>query len=652
MELVDIKAKDFCCYENLSLPLSEQGLVWVGGENEDTKSANNNGSGKSTLFKALTWCLYGQTIDGEKGDKVIRQGAKEAEVEILLYDGKAHWIVKRSRKKGAPNVDLIQPDGERFQASKEEIQTKIIEMVGLDFHAFKNTVLYGQNDSARFAHPKTKDSERKEMLHRILRTEILKHCYEIAKEERLELSKNIQDYGSKVDVLLVRIEEQKVDQLETLVEQAEERRKREVEGYKNDALKYKKVAQDFLRRLKDVEPKISFNVEEVKEEIEDLKEEKESLQGIDQELKDINYKLEKMKDVEMKLVGDVARSSHTCTGLREDLLQLDADKCPTCTAPLSEGEGAKYIEGLKQAEKEAITQDTQNRKELSDHRKKTSKVEKQKKELLKKEKKEKRITRTLFELQSQIQEAEQAETKAEAKRKVLESDARKHMEAARESLRKVEEREKEPNPYQKQFKEAKNKVKSFKKEIKSLKKELKKLNEELGHVEFWVKGFSNQGLPSYVLDSVMPFITERANHYLETLADGDIVLEFTTQQEKKSQKGQFKDQINISWKIEGVDDSYPPSGGQLKKIEIATDFALMDLVSARESGHINILALDEVLDGLDEEGRQRVLMLLHELRSRRSSIFVISHESNVSEVFEHAVIAKKKNGIATLEVAA
>ena len=43
----------------------------------------------------------------------------------------------------------------------------------MDFHTWRNTVLYGQGDLVRFADPNTKDSERKDVLKRVLRLEVL-----------------------------------------------------------------------------------------------------------------------------------------------------------------------------------------------------------------------------------------------------------------------------------------------------------------------------------------------------------------------------------------------------------------------------------------------------------------------------------------------
>jgi DNA repair exonuclease SbcCD ATPase subunit len=221
---------------------------------------------------------------------------------------------------------------------------------------------------------------------------------------------------------------------------------------------------------------------------------------------------------------------------------------------------------------------------------------------------------------------------------------------ARKELESVKAIKAEVNPYTEQLAASKAALKQFQDQLAVLSEQQAVMLEEQAHIEFWVRGFSNQGLPSYVLDSVMPFITTRTNHYLNTLADGDIVMRFDTQRILKSKKDELRDEIDISWEIEGIDDNPPPSGGQFKKMEIATDLSLMDLVASREGKHLDILMMDEVLDGLDDEGRQRVLQLLHALRSRRGTIFVISHEVDMAEIFEKSIVVTKEGGTSTLEL--
>lgn len=173
------------------------------------------------------------------------------------------------------------------------------------------------------------------------------------------------------------------------------------------------------------------------------------------------------------------------------------------------------------------------------------------------------------------------------------------------------------------------------------------LAQDLAHMEFWVKGFSNAGLSSYMMDSVMPALTERANHYLSILADGDITVSFDTQSKLKS--GDTREKLSISWVIEGENDT-TPSGGQRKKISIAVDLALMDLVATRERAAVDLLLMDEMLDGLDATGRSRVMSLLGELRQKRSTIVVISHDNTIAELFENTMTVRKMDRKAELLV--
>ena len=85
-------------------------------------------------------------------------------------------------------------------------------------------------------------------------------------------------------------------------------------------------------------------------------------------------------------------------------------------------------------------------------------------------------------------------------------------------------------------------------------------------------------------------------------------------------------------------------------MEIATDLALMDLTETREGAGLDLFIADEILDGLDGEGTARVLKLLHELRARRGSVFVISHQASMAEIFEKSIRVVKDGGISTLRV--
>lgn len=629
MALVSVEARDFGPFQHIVLQLAKQGLVWVGGINKDTKAAKSNGAGKTHLFKAISWCLYGQSIDGYNGDKVIRKGAKKAQVIISLEGG---WKVDRTRTKGTPRVQIIKPDGKPWKGDKHDTQAKIIEMVGLDFKAFKNTVLYGQNDSARFANPSTKDSDRKDMLHRIMRTEMLRDCHKRVSEQAKALKAEAADIDAEIEQLEARVDEHDLEDIQDHHDNWEVARNRLINQHRKNAESHKTDA---------VAESGAVDTKPLKAQIKKL----EKLVEKSAEAADLGEaaaeEMEKLRvDIAHIDQGNAAAMA-AIQGYDEDLDQLSGDKCLVCTSPLGSGIAQKHIKGVKHERAEVIQLNQRLDKESADLTKQLDQLRIALDKHLQNEREGNRAFREAGQIQGEIADAEAAGERVEH-----------HIELARGYLRQAKEAKEAVNPHTELLEKAKATIAKHKKQLKKLAKQAKGKAEELAHVQFWVRGFSGQGLPSFILDSVMPYITERANFYLDTLSDGDITMRFDTQRELKSQKGEWRDEINISWEIEGVDDSYPPSGGQLKKMEVATDLGLMDLVATREGVHLDILMLDEVLDGLDEEGRQRVLQLLHNLRSQRGSIFVISHDSDIEEIFEKAVTVVRENKIATLELAA
>jgi DNA repair exonuclease SbcCD ATPase subunit len=637
-----IELIDFGPFEKARLELEGQGLVYVTADNRDTDAADNNGSGKTSLFKALTWALYDDVIDGYGGDNVIRRGAKRATVNVGFVDG---FKLERSRTKGKPRATLFNAKGEAVKLSKDDLRDEIVRRVGgLDFASFKNTVLYGQNDSKRFADNATKDADRKEILHRILKTEVLKRCHEWARKEALRLKHERDALVEKIDTLDAKREEHDVDALQRKFDAWQQENEEDVDEAVREAKGARNRAKE-LEGLKAKIPKLEAGVKKLDTALAACSKAGEEAEEIDRDTP------RKAAETATETLHEARRAISTTKvkleGVEDALAELDGDKCPVCTSPLDEGHALEHRKELaarakkhKQALKRFEGDKTKAAKALEDASTESAKALAQYERKREKADDAPRLERERSHLRTEIAKAEAAEDRA--------AD---FVEQAQRALKRAKALKAEKNPFDGLLEEAKAKTKAFKQESKKHKQALDVVREDLAHFEFWVRGFGNQGLPSFVLDSIMPYLTERTNNYLGVLADGDITVEFSTQRALKSDKKEVRDEIEITWTIEGEED-VAPSGGQLKKIEISVGLALMDLVAAREGGGLDMIALDEVLDGLDREGRARVLQLLQDLRARRGSIFVISHETDVSEIFEKTVTVVKEGGVARLELAA
>lgn len=616
--LMSIQGENFAGFESFDWALAKQGLVFIVGDNRDTEAATSNGACKSGLFKALGWGLYGEALDGEAGDRVIRRGTKSARVIVNVADGADRYKVIRERWKQSPKL-YVEKNGESVSASKADLQREINALIGVDWEGFRNTVLYGQGDRDRFVYPTTKDSERKSILHRILGTGVFELCHVEAKKRRLVVEKERDAALADVERLKQRIGDQDLRGLrarkDSYADEVEARVRELTEAARELADKAKAVGkaidtQALRDELVELERKITAGRTAIAEAETGKRIARGNAKGSAQVKANLNAEL---------------RAQTTALAL------LGGEQCPVCTGDLRQGRAAKHRTQLI-AKRDQLTRDLRA-------------AEASEREAIRDER---AAERRVGELEAEQRRLGERRAGARAELDALDGAKARVRELVARSTEKANEArvlKAAPNPHLAAYELARAKVRGLKVDRKQARKRAKDKTAELELLTFWARGFGPTGIPSFALDSVMPLLTDRANHYLQTLACGDITICFSTQRELKG--GELRDEIGITWRIEGI-ESYPPSGGQWKKMEIATNFALMDLVATREGSHVNILCLDECLDGLDAEGRQRVVELLQDLRKERESIFLISHDPDLAEAFERTLVVIKESGVSRL----
>jgi DNA repair exonuclease SbcCD ATPase subunit len=625
-----LEISDFCCIQHAKINLAKAGLTLIVGDNQDTNAAINNGSGKTTIPKALTWCLYEDTLDGDRHDEVIRWEQSRAQVSHTIKIGRDVWRVTRARTKGRPHLELkVARDfrkGSEFepiQGDRKELQAKIEELIGKDFRSFCNTTLYGEGDIARFY--SATDSVKKDSLHRLLKSDVFKRAQGYIKKTYFDgLSKKVSEQERELETLKARLEEYDIKEIKTRYEQwsveRDERVARCTEAcqcYIGEISKIKREAQQEKKRLEN-------NAVSLDAQIKDVVVFMRPLECSSQRL----LELEKERD---KFISDKATLSAQISSKKESLSFLDGDECPTCSSSLLEGKGGEYKTNLSKQLSDLVSK---RDKVIVCLNKKRRDVETKAKEVKELDRYSRELAELTFQqkaLKSTIETADFRLKDAIEERKAL----------AKESLADAKRIEKETNPHKDSYDKAKERVDALKRKLAEKKTELEKTRSDFAHYGFWVKAFGPGGLPSLLLDSKMGFLSERANHYLLTLADGDITVFYRTQRELKT-KSQMRDEIVCDLIIEGVPD-VKASKAQKRKIDIASDLGLVDMASSR-SGRSNLLMMDEVLDGMDAEGVRRVLDLIHELRTLYPSIVVITHEAGLLEVFDRAICARKKNG--------
>lgn len=627
-----LEIQNFGCIKSAELQLDELGLILLLGENRDTAAADSNGSGKSTVFKALSWCLFGQTVDKIKGLSIIRHGSKRAEVGLNVSVGSDEYLIRRTkgRRKAEALSICYRESGESLGTKTlKEAQEKVEELLGLDWLTFKNTVLYGQGDILHFADPKTTDTQRKAVLSKLLRLEKFDLARKVARSRKAAAGKKLAELSGKIDVLTGQLDRIDVEGLEADSERWEENRaervsvaKKVVKTAKGALSKAKKQAKklvDYEQRASDVEMMLA-DFHEIRERIEELRRD--------------DFELDK----DLVALGiEIGSFVKSIKELKEGIWTFEEGGCPTCGA---------------------ITESDEVRKKVSSMTRDLKKTEMQLTEV---EAKREGITKKRRSINEEVRKAQEelAEESDWVEHREMLRDAISRLSLEKKRIPLIEKEIKwlksevdrvteEPNPYTDQIAKATELGAKLSADLEAAEKQVSEHEKVEELADFWIEGFGPSGIQSYLLDSVTPVIEERANRYLEILSDGDLKIKIDTLTTLKD--GSVRDKLDVTPTIEGI-EGIPPSGGQLKKITLACDLALMDLLAKREGASVDLLLLDEVLDGLDRAGRARVMDLLSYLKHQRSTIIVISHDPEIVEKFSHAMIVVKRGGSSKLEIA-
>ena len=586
--------------EPLGLKL-EAGRFVILAKNEDSAAADSNGAGKTTIFKALSWCLYGKTIDQLDAPKVIHHGSKKASVKVWLeVDGK-HYRVTRERtpKTGKLRLEeMTPPPGSKVaedhtQSKMVATQQAIHELVGLEWDAFRCVVLFGQGDNARFASPTMTDAARKAVLSSVLKLDVYEQAREKAKDLRGIARDQLSFQRAKESDLKLKL--QNVSGELKLCEQRlgdlKERKKRA------SITSSPSTAEDLEVELAALDEEF-FRLEE-------------ELLGVKEELEEVDELLQKAVELKAKRKGDL-RQART----RADELATKGE-CPSCgqDRPYDEERHSAALAQVKRAEKK-LGKARGSFDELAGDRK--------------------GLREEWSSLEAKIRKSSSTRSRKAAELKTV----REESERREAELAAIKEEEEALTEKRKKLKDQGVNVGL---EARGIIEEIKRLEGRVALADWWVHGFGPKGVPAFAIEQSLPALNKKANRHLLALADGDIEVTWTATTTGSS--GAVKEMLTQNLVVEGVPDA-APSGGQSKKIELATELALSELVQEREGTGVNVLLLDEALDGLDREGQDRVVEWVHR-DLPHETVFVVSHDETIAESFDKRLVVHKDGGQST-----
>lgn len=161
-----------------------------------------------------------------------------------------------------------------------------------------------------------------------------------------------------------------------------------------------------------------------------------------------------------------------------------------------------------------------------------------------------------------------------------------------------------------------------------------------------VDAFGKNGIPSYIIEGVIPEIRSIANQLVQTLTDGR--MRVTIQVQKTLKSGETGDTLEIIVGDEIGDRPYNLySGGERFIIDFSLRIALSVLLSRRCGSPIQTLIIDEGLGALDEDNRTKFVEALNLAAARFGfkRILLITHATDVHDFFENVIeVVKDKGG--------
>lgn len=141
-----------------------------------------NGTGKSNALGGLYFAITGEAMTGVNMASMIRQGAKQAEVELIFSAGGSKFNLLRvltmnpSRGNATQKIHLKENGIDIKDGGNKEAQDQAENLIGLDSLAFRNTVFFVQDDPKNIVVVPAR--ERKEAVMACLRMSMLGSSWE------------------------------------------------------------------------------------------------------------------------------------------------------------------------------------------------------------------------------------------------------------------------------------------------------------------------------------------------------------------------------------------------------------------------------------------------------------------------------------------
>lgn len=550
--------------------------------NTVTQLVGTNGMGKSSIPLIIEEALYNKNSKGiKKADipnRYVNQGY-HIHLEFMKEDVCYEVIIDR---KTNIKIKLLENGEDISSHTATNTYKTLQDIIGIDFKTFSQLVYQNTNSSLQFL--TATDTNRKKFLIDLLHLEHYVNLFELFKEESRRASLSLNAIESKIATVEKWLADNKLSDtsilplLEISIDTEDDEKQLasltiEIENIseKNKKISQNNTYRDMLAKI-DIESAQNCKVTEL-----------QSYDSLQSELGKLTQAIAGSE----KLVAKVTKLE---------------DKCPTCEQPVNQSSRELMIEmELRLIE--------QARKKQDEIERRISEIKRDNAEF-QAARKTQRDWEDLFRsidsnLPTQPMDPVELKSRAEG------ISAR--ISSAKEKLRAVGRENEAITKRNTRIQVILEQTEEFQKQLEESKAVLNKELELSNNLDLLKKAFSTNGLLAYKIENLVKDLEELTNHYLAELSDGRFTLEFVVSNDKLNV--QITDNGNIV-------DILALSSGELARVNTATLIAIRKLMSSISKSRINILFLDEVINVLDEAGREK---LVEVLLGEDLNTYVVSH---------------------------
>ena len=569
-------------------------------ENTVTQIIGTNGMGKSSIPLIIEEALFNKNSKGiKKADIPNRYVNNGYKIHLEFTKDEDEYSVTIDRKTNI-KVSFLK-NGEDISSHTATNTFKTIqEVIGIDFKTFSQLVYQNTNASLQFL--TATDTNRKKFLIDLLHLEEYVELFELFKNMSRNLSGDISGIKAKIATVEKWLSDNKLR--DTIILPMLE--------FQNDT---EELENEFRSLTKEIE-----NISEKNKKISQNNQCISLLKKINiQEIQNIDIDAKESYDT---LQSELGSLNGVVTGSRKLMKKLEdlEDKCPTCEQTVQED----FKQTLISEEADKISFAQEKMSEI------TTRIEQIKRNNERFEYKNK-MQREWEDLYRSIDRDLPVALLDKGELDERLARVRADLVSVQESISSTAKENERRTRQNTRIQVIQEQTDEFLSELNKAQKELEEIESVFSNLEVLKKAFSTNGLIAYKIENLVKELEELVNTYLAELSDGRFTLEFVVSNDKLNV--QITDNGNIV-------DILALSSGELARVNTATLIAIRKLMSSISKSRINILFLDEVINVLDETGREKLVEVL--LGEENLNTYVVSH-GWTHPLLEKIEVVKREN---------